>query len=360
MKRTSSIILLLVLSLCHRLAAQNPSHHLESGQTSMIPAKISYQGILTDNAGTPVNGTVTMVCELFPGATDGNPVWSETHTDVTVTNGVFHILLGSNAPFNVSFDMPYFLSIAVDGTALLPRIELASSPYSLNTARIQGQAVSPAHPSPGEILRWTGSEWAPETVDALGERSGEMEERISFYKSEISVINEGGLPVSHAFLNLVSTTGGVGIRFYKDFHFGNEMETNPWHMGWIEGNPGYQGLAILRDWAFTAALWEADGKFIVGKLDSHPPANYPADATFEVRGTLDEVQAMVRGHAGQSSDVFRVVNGEGRNSFIVQGEGNVVVGSSEAPKGVILYDTADGKAYYLRVTNGNLELTRVE
>ena len=95
-------------------------------------------------------------------------------------------------------------------------------------------------------------------------------------------------------LNLVATRGHVGIRFYKDFDFGNERVTSPWHMGYIERNEGCQSPAILRDWRFTAALWDEDG--------------------------------------------------------------NLVVGSPDDPQGIILHDALGGSAYALKVTNGQLTL----
>jgi hypothetical protein len=188
----------------------------------------------------------------------------------------------------------------------------------------------------------------------LAQLEGEVNERIVFHKSELSVINTEGV-----LLNLVATDGHVGIRFYKDFGFGNEKVTNPWHMGFIEGNRGYQGLAILRDWLFTATLWDEDGKLIVGRLHPHPPANQPAEARFEVRGALDEVQAMFKANIHQTADIFQVVSGDDVKHLSVDGSGDLVVGSYDDPKEVILHDTVDGSAYSLKVTNGQLALTRV-
>ena len=181
--------------------------------------------------------------------------------------------------------------------------------------------------------------------------------RVVFPRTELTVTNDAGV-----LLNLVARNGHVGIRFYKDFGFGNEQQTNPWHMGFIEGVRGYQRLAILRDWLFTAALWDEDGRLLVGRLDPHPPANRPANARFQVRGTLDEVQAMIEVPTGQSAEIFRIVRGDatqGTTHFAVDGRGNTVVGSPSQPREIILYDTVDGAPYALRITNGQLSITRV-
>src|SRR3990170_2310908 len=121
---------------------------------------------------------------------------------------------------------------------------------------------------------------------------------------------------------------------------------------------GDQGLAFLRDWRFTAALWDEDGKLLLGRLHPHPPANEPAEARLHVRGTLDEVQTIIEGSASQAADIFQVVGGQGTTHFAVNSSGNVVVGSQDDPKQVILHDTVDGSAYSLKVTNGQLALLR--
>ena len=175
---------------------------------------------------------------------------------------------------------------------------------------------------------------------------------VTFNRKELSVINPDGVLV-----NLVATQGGVGFRFYKDFFFGNEQETNPWSI-WIEGIPGYQGLSIIRDWRFTAALWDEDGRLLLGRLNPHPPANEPAKARLHVRGTVDEVQAIVEASAGQTVDILQVLGEGGTVHLVVNNAGNVVIGSSEQPQEVILYDTQDKSAYSLKVANGQLVLTR--
>jgi hypothetical protein len=186
----------------------------------------------------------------------------------------------------------------------------------------------------------------------LAELEGEFNERVVFNKRELTVANPEGVLV-----NLVATKGHVGFRFYKDFGFGNETVTSPWSI-FIEGVEGYQGLAFLRDWRFTAALWDEDGKLLLGRLNPHPPANEPARARLHVRGTLDEVQAMVEASTDQTSDIFQVVGGAGASHLAVNGQGNVVVGSNDNPREVVLHDTINGNAYSLKVTNGQLNLSR--
>jgi uncharacterized coiled-coil protein SlyX len=191
-------------------------------------------------------------------------------------------------------------------------------------------------------------------VEPIAHLEGGNNELVVFNRRELTVIQQNAEAV---FLNLVNANGGVGIRFYKDFSFGNEQVTNPWSI-WIEGVKGYQNLAIIRDWRFTAALWDADGRFLSGKLDPYPPGNSPAKARFDVRGSQDEVQAIIEANGDQTADIFQVIGGDGKAHFTVNGEGNVAIGSPDEPKAVILHDTVDGSAYALQVTNGRLVLVK--
>lgn len=188
----------------------------------------------------------------------------------------------------------------------------------------------------------------------LAQLEGEFNERVVFHKSELTITNPDGV-----LLNLVATNGHVGIRFYKDFDFGNEQVTSPWHMGYIEGNKGYQSLAILRDWRFTAALWDEDGRLTLGRLDPHPPANAPAKARVHVRGTLDEIQTIVEASSDQTMDIFQVVGRQAAPHLAVDSSGTIVLGSQDHPNALVLHDTQDGSAYLLKVTSGRLELVKI-
>ncbi len=186
----------------------------------------------------------------------------------------------------------------------------------------------------------------------LGELEGEFNERVVFNKRELTVANPEGVLV-----NLVATRGHVGFRFYKDFGFGNETVDSPWSI-FIEGVEGYQGLAFLRDWRFTAALWDEDGKLLLGRLHPHPPANEPAGARLHVRGTVDEVQTLIQASPDQTADVFQVLDSSLTPNLSVNSSGNLVIGSREDRKQVILHDAQDGAAYALDVSNGQLRLLR--
>lgn len=106
---------------------------------AQVPQVINYQGQLTDASGNPANGTFTIVFSIFGAATGGTALYSETQS-VTVSNGVFNVLIGSvnPVPLNLFDSSPdRYLEITVNGTVLTPRRRFGSVPYAF-TSRVTG------------------------------------------------------------------------------------------------------------------------------------------------------------------------------------------------------------------------------
>jgi hypothetical protein len=99
-----------------------------------VPSTMSYQGLLTDGAGTPVaDGVYDLTLRLYDVPSDGAPLWTETQSAVPVARGIFSISLGSVVPLTLPFDQPYWLGTSIDPDAeLAPRTPLTSSPYALS------------------------------------------------------------------------------------------------------------------------------------------------------------------------------------------------------------------------------------
>ncbi len=109
-----------------------------------IPQTISYQGVLTDAEGNPLNGNLTIIFKLYQSAEGGFPLWEERQ-QVEVTNGLFNVILGKTNPLQLSFDTSYWLGIRVgSGTELQPRIQLTAAAYSLNARSVADSSVSTA------------------------------------------------------------------------------------------------------------------------------------------------------------------------------------------------------------------------
>ena len=130
-----------------------------------VPRKISYQGVLTDGAGTPVtDGNYDITFKIYNVDTGGSALWTETNS-VGVSGGIFNTLLGSVTPLDLPFDTEYWLGVSVGGGAeLSPRRRLTSVPYALNSQAVKGSSntfggtgdVGIGTPEPDEKLEVTG------------------------------------------------------------------------------------------------------------------------------------------------------------------------------------------------------------
>ena len=96
-----------------------------------VPQFMHFQGVLTDDDGLPVNDTLQMGFRIFSD-TLAAAIWNDVLNDVVVTNGFYDVYLDVGS---LSFDVPYYLETAVDGSWLIPKKPLASVPYSFRSGK---------------------------------------------------------------------------------------------------------------------------------------------------------------------------------------------------------------------------------
>jgi len=120
-----------------------------AGETlhAQIPRTLSYQGVLTDNAGKPrPDGSYTFTFRFYTSPTGGTAIWSESKS-LPMKNGLFSTVLGEQTPFGaaVKFDKQYWLGIQVGSEPELSlRIALTSVGYSFSSLRADTASVSVA------------------------------------------------------------------------------------------------------------------------------------------------------------------------------------------------------------------------
>src|SRR5262245_47244197 len=96
--RSARAVGLAVLS-CLGLVTTSPSRCIA------LPLIMNYHGFLTDNASNPVSGPLPMTFKLYNAETGGqgqSPLWTESYASVSVTAGVFNVVLGSTTPLPLS------------------------------------------------------------------------------------------------------------------------------------------------------------------------------------------------------------------------------------------------------------------
>jgi hypothetical protein len=120
-------ILIILLALCAATA------------WSAVPQLINYQGFLTGTDGTPLDTTVFITFKIYLQESGGFPLWAETQPAVTVTGGIFHVLLGSYVALGDIFAGDRWLEVKV-GTDLemTPRARIVSVPYAYRVGTVDG------------------------------------------------------------------------------------------------------------------------------------------------------------------------------------------------------------------------------
>ncbi len=97
---------------------------------AQIPKLINYQAKLTDGDGVALNGDYDITFKVYDEETGGTPLWTEAHTGVTVTNGLFDVQLGTITDLDLSFADTYWVEITIGTETLTPREMLSTVPYA--------------------------------------------------------------------------------------------------------------------------------------------------------------------------------------------------------------------------------------
>lgn len=114
---------------------------VQHANAQSVPNTMNYQGRLTDNSPqqNPVNGTVPMVFSIYDSISGGSLLWTETWSAVSVVNGIFNVLLGSNGtsiPSSVfTGGISRYLEIAANGETLTPRQQIGSVGFANETEK---------------------------------------------------------------------------------------------------------------------------------------------------------------------------------------------------------------------------------
>ena len=131
-----------------------------------VPHQMTYTGYL-EKSGKPFNSgaaPLTVTFKIYSSASGGYPLWSETIASVTVTGGVFTVVLGKTIPLNSAIldGKPHFMEIDLGKQTMNPRIPLRSVPYAFTAENCTGD-ITPKSLSVGgntvidQYGKWVGS-----------------------------------------------------------------------------------------------------------------------------------------------------------------------------------------------------------
>ncbi len=102
-----------------------------------VPHLINYQGILTDDTGTPLDGTYDLTFTIYGDSLTMTTLWTETHTGVAIDEGLFGLLLGSSNPLwkSLFVGTERWLGVTVEpDPELSPRMRMTSVPWAFRAA----------------------------------------------------------------------------------------------------------------------------------------------------------------------------------------------------------------------------------
>jgi hypothetical protein len=111
---------------------------LMAAVVSGVPPYINYQGILTDDAGMPVDGVFDLTFKIYNDSTGGVALWTEVHPDVDVDDGLFNVILGKTTSFMNSLGIdqdPWMVVQVGDDPEVSPRTEITSVPYAFEALK---------------------------------------------------------------------------------------------------------------------------------------------------------------------------------------------------------------------------------
>lgn len=200
-----------------------------------IPKTISFQGVLTDSLGKPVDdGQWGLTFRLYDDSAEGIQLWNETKV-VQTSSGLFSTILGSVMPFgsSVKFDKPYWLALQADGQPeMAPRIPLTAVGYSFNSlnsdtaqfaknipdgivteTKIANNTITSAKIVDGTIA---GSDFANASITSAKIATGQVVKGLNGLRDNIYLSAVGGATVNSSndtiYINAGSGGGGTGIQ----------------------------------------------------------------------------------------------------------------------------------------------------
>ncbi|MCU0612385.1 MAG: hypothetical protein MUE60_11425, partial [Candidatus Eisenbacteria bacterium] len=143
-----------------------------------MPHVVSYQGKVAD-------GSYAMRFRIYDAVTGGTLLWDSGVQTVTVTAGVFSVLLGQSPQpvLGLAFDADYWLAVTFSGVDQTPRQRLASTGYAYMASglvpgtRIRGAVPGGSSPAPegyGAVLAAVNTRKSGSAIGIYGASSSSV------------------------------------------------------------------------------------------------------------------------------------------------------------------------------------------
>ena len=311
MKRRITTTLAIGLSIMLILAGIS-SRTSGISNSSEIPKFINYQGKLTDNQGNPLTGDFSMTFAMYDAEVGGNLLWEEGPRDVTVTEGLFSVLLGevNPIPLEVFDGDSAWMEVTVEGETMDKRKRMVSVGYAFRAED-------------------TVNDWGkPGVVEDLYE--GETKLTDKYVNVEGDRIT-GDLQVD----GTITTSGNVGIGTTSP---GAKLE-----LAGLGSNDGLYFNGNTKVKITTTADSSTDSLWFAGQRAKHaglyilPGADNRFSGLLLSSGPSGTTEAYLQHYGaspktylylyGATHDSFAIVNNSGTEIFQVKSGGNVGIGT---------------------------------
>jgi hypothetical protein len=220
---------------------------LTGASLSDIPKLINYQGMLTDDLGNPLNGTVSITFRIYSDSLSASPIdkkWEETQTGVEVTNGLFNVMLGRVSSLNLDFSQDYWLDMTVGGEHLPDRIRLTSVGYAYraqkaDTASISLTTETYPHNHDDDYLNVNGTD----SIRTTGTHSPAL--IVKTYGTGSATGIRIATPGTSATGIYIDTAGAYGIWIYRAGQEGIWIDNAEWN-GIYMNDPKWNGIHVTK------------------------------------------------------------------------------------------------------------------
>jgi len=201
-KLTLTLAFLLLWSVVCRLSTANAA----------IPDLIRYQGTAVDTEGIALEGPYDITLRIYTTEVGGIHIWEEVHQQVSISKGVFTVLLGEITALDLPFDQDYYLSIEISNDGeMSPRQRITSVGYAYrakvaelateaetaqSSQEVAGYSVATGHSPASQIYASKSDGYLPEVVDSSSIKDGSItNSKLTNNSIDLSTKTTGILPI---------------------------------------------------------------------------------------------------------------------------------------------------------------------